>query len=82
MAGGAVQSLIEDAWKAKPKDVLQGAPIFIPHVVPERGPLWLDKPRTALLGLLPSTAPEVAARGVVEGVLFADRLIIESLCRP
>ncbi|UNX55388.1 FGGY family carbohydrate kinase [Georgenia sp. TF02-10] len=82
MAGGAVQSLIEDAWKAKPKDVLQGAPIFIPHVVPERGPLWLDKPRTALLGLLPSTAPEVAARGVVEGVLFADRLIIESCVVP
>ena len=54
------------------------APVFIPHTRPERGPLWFAEPRTALLGAIPDPAAPAAARGVVEGVLFADRMIIES----
>ena len=56
----------------------QRAPVFIPHTRPERGPLWFAEPRTALLGAIPDPAAPSAARGVVEGVLFADRMIIES----
>src|SRR6478609_8185271 len=57
---------------------MAGAPVFIPHTRPERGPLWFAEPRTALLGAIPEPAAPAAARGVVEGVLFADRMIIES----
>jgi xylulokinase len=76
-AAGAVAGLIEDAGRATPKDAVE-APVFIPHVVPERGPLWLDRPKTALTGLVANTSAPAAARGVLEGVLFADRMIIES----
>jgi xylulokinase len=40
--------------------------------------LWFDEPRTAILGAIPDPATPAAARGIVEGVLFADRMIIES----
>jgi len=80
-AGGSVQGLIEDAWAATRRDVT-GAPVFIPHVVAERGPLWLTEPRTALLGMVASTGARQAARGALEGVLFADRMIIESCVSP
>lgn len=73
----AVDRLVADAGRAAPRDT-DGAPVFIPHVVPERGPLWLDRPRTALAGLVAGTSAPAAARGVLEGVLFADRMIIES----
>ncbi len=76
-SGGSVQSLIEDAWAASRRD-LTDAPVFIPHVVAERGPLWLDQPRTALIGMVSATGARQAARGALEGVLFADRMIIES----
>ncbi|MGY4645951.1 xylulokinase [Cellulomonas sp. URHB0016] len=79
--GGSVQSLIEDAW-ADPRRDVGGAPVFIPHVVPERGPLWLTEPRTALIGMVAGTGERQAARGVLEGVLFADRMIIESCVSP
>lgn len=80
-SGGSVQSLVGDAWAATRRD-LANAPVFIPHVVPERGPLWLTEPRTALIGMVASTGPRQAARGAVEGVLFADRIIIESCVAP
>ena len=79
--GGSVQSLIEDAW-ADPRRDVGGAPVFIPHVMPERGPLWLTEPRTALIGMVAGTGERQAARGVLEGVLFADRMIIESCVSP
>ncbi|MFT4280860.1 xylulokinase [Microbacterium sp.] len=76
-SGGSVQSLVEDAWAVGRRDTAS-APVFIPHVVPERGPLWFNRPHTALIGLVASTRTATAARGVLEGVLFADRLVIES----
>ena len=72
----AVARLVAAAFEAGPAD--PGSPVFIPHTRPERGPLWFDEPRTALVGLDAQTPAPVAARGVVEGVLFADRMIIES----
>jgi xylulokinase len=76
----AVPQLIRTAAQAQPSD-LRRAPVFIPHVVPERGPLWFTTPRTALIGMLPSTTPQQAALGVVLGVLLADRIIIDA-CVP
>ena len=73
----AVEALVGMAFSAEPGQ-MAGAPVFIPHTRPERGPLWFAEPRTALLGAIPDTAAPSAARGVVEGVLFADRMIIES----
>lgn len=73
----AVEALVSTAFRAEARD-MAGAPVFIPHTRPERGPLWFAEPRTALLGVIPDTALPAAARGVVEGVLFADRMILES----
>ena len=73
----AVEALVGTAFQARP-DQMADAPVFIPHTRPERGPLWFAEPRTALLGAIPDPAAPAAARGVVEGVLFADRMIIES----
>jgi xylulokinase len=73
----AVEALVGTAFRTRP-DQLADAPVFIPHIRPERGPLWFAEPRTALLGNIPDPAAPAAARGVVEGVLFADRMIIES----
>jgi xylulokinase len=73
----AVEALVSTAFRAEPDD-MAAAPVFIPHIRPERGPLWFAEPRTALLGVIPDTATAAAARGVVEGVLFADRMILES----
>ena len=73
----AVAALIGTAFRATPADV-DGAPVFIPHTRPERGPLWFAEPRTRLIGEIPDSSAASAARGVVEGVLFADRMIVES----
>ena len=73
----AVEALVGNAFQTRP-DQMADAPVFIPHTRPERGPLWFAEPRTALLGAIPDPAAPAAARGVVEGVLFADRMIIES----
>lgn len=73
----AVEALVATAFRAAP-DQMAAAPVFIPHTRPERGPLWFAEPRTALLGVIADTAIPAAARGVVEGVLFADRMILES----
>lgn len=72
--GASVGSLIDDAFATS----ALGAPEFIPHVLPERGPLWIGTPQSALVGLSPATTREQAARAVLEGVLFVDRLVIES----
>jgi xylulokinase len=73
----AVAALVGTAFKAEPTD-MDAAPVFIPHTRPERGPLWFAEPRTAVLGAIQDTSAPSAARGIVEGVLFADRMIIES----
>ncbi|WP_082570327.1 FGGY-family carbohydrate kinase [Mycobacterium sp. Root135] len=73
----AVEALVGTAFQARPAEVAD-APVFIPHTRPERGPLWFAEPRTALLGAVPDPATAAVARGVVEGVLFADRIIVES----
>jgi xylulokinase len=73
----AVEAMVGVAFRADP-DQTAAAPVFIPHIRPERGPLWFAEPRTALLGTVVDNAGPSAARGVVEGVLFADRMIIES----
>ena len=74
--GDAVRRMTTVAGEATPAEAA-GAPVFVPHVVPERGPLWLETPRTALVGLLPTTSPSAAAWGIVEGVVFASRLVLE-----
>jgi len=73
----AVEALVATAFRTRPDEIGQ-APVFIPHTRPERGPLWFAEPRTALLGAIDDPAAPAVARGVVEGVLFADRMIIES----
>jgi len=73
----AVEALVGTAFQARP-DQIADAPVFIPHTRPERGPLWFAEPRTALLGDISDPATPAAARGIVEGVLFADRMIVES----
>lgn len=73
----AVAALVGTAFGARP-DQMADAPVFIPHTRPERGPLWFAEPRTAMRGDIPDPATPAAARGVVEGVLFADRMIVES----
>lgn len=73
----AVAALVSTAYRAGRHDTA-AAPVFIPHTRPERGPLWFAEARTALLGVGLDIAAPSAARGVVEGVLFADRMIVES----
>jgi xylulokinase len=73
----AVASVVGAAYRATPVEAAT-APVFIPHTRPERGPLWFAEPRTELLGIGPDIAAPAAARGIVEGVLFADRMIVES----
>jgi len=73
----AVASVVGAAYRATPGETAT-APVFIPHTRPERGPLWFAEPRTELLGIGPDIAAPAAARGIVEGVLFADRMIVES----
>ncbi|MEV1248211.1 FGGY-family carbohydrate kinase [Nonomuraea sp. NPDC050022] len=73
--GDAVEELIARAGAATIAQA-EAAPVFIPHVTPERGPLWLERPRTALLGYLPDTDAWSAAWGAVEGVAFAVRLML------
>jgi xylulokinase len=74
----AVAELVAAAFTAGPSETGGGAPIFIPHTRAERGPLWFDGPRTAIMGRSTDIPLPVAARGMVEGVLFADRMVVEA----
>lgn len=74
--GDAVRRMIEAAGTAQ-RDQVEDAPVFIPHVTAERGPLWLDRPWSAIIGLLPTTGAAAAAWGMTEGVVFASRLVLE-----
>lgn len=74
--GDAVRRLTGTAVRATRQEA-ESAPVFIPHVTTERAPLWLKEPRTALIGLGPTTSDESAAWGMTEGVIFASRIILE-----
>jgi xylulokinase len=54
------------------------SPFFVPHVRAERGPFWIETPQAGFLGMTADTDETAAAWAAVEGVLFADRLILES----
>jgi xylulokinase len=73
----AVPDMVEVARSASPED-LADAPFFIPHVRAERGPFWMESPVSALTGLTADTGRAAAAWSIVEGVLFADRLVAGS----
>lgn len=74
---GSVKQLVALAAMASPEEIAR-APQFVGHVMPERGPLWLDSPATGLLGLTRATEPRELAYGIVEGVLLTDRMVLEA----
>lgn len=73
----AVPTMVNRAMAAGPETIAR-APFFIPHVRAERGPFWMDTPRAGFLGVTADTVETAAAWAAVEGVLFTDRLILES----
>ncbi len=80
-AESGVKELIHSAASIAPDDAAE-APFFIPHLMPERGPLWLDVARSALVGLTASTTRQQLAWAIVEGVVLADRIVLESIVPP
>lgn len=77
----AVKELIRLATEL-PHEALDGAPVFVPHLMPERGPFWFEQPCAGLAGLTRSTTRAQLARAVLEGVIFADRMLLESIIPP
>lgn len=73
----AVQALVDRAMVAD-VGAIQRAPWFIPHVRTERGPFWIGGPRAGFVGMTADTDEDAAAWAAVEGVLFTDRLVLES----
>ncbi|MFT4108666.1 xylulokinase [Propionicimonas sp.] len=63
-------------------DEVLTAPFFVPHVMPERGPFWFEQPCAGLTGLHRSTTRAQLARGVLDGVIFADRMVLEATIPP
>ncbi|GAA0503846.1 FGGY-family carbohydrate kinase [Microbacterium aurantiacum] len=76
-AEGAVADVIAAAAALPPAEIAM-APYWLPHVIPERGPLWMSEPATGLVGVRDGATVEtrMAAWAVIEGVLFADRLVL------
>lgn len=72
---GRVGELIRRAGRLRHREAAD-APVFVPHVTAERGPFWLERPASGLLGMDASTTPEQLAYGIVSGVILADRLVI------
>lgn len=77
----AVREMIRLANKLSP-DETDTAPFFIPHVMPERGPFWFEQPCSGLTGMTRSTTRGQLARAVLDGVLFADRMVLEATVPP
>jgi xylulokinase len=75
-----VQRMLRAALEAPPA-LIRSAPVFIPHVRAERGPLWLDSPRSALIGNRNQDESAIAW-AVVEGVAFGDQLVWDSFGDP
>ena len=73
--GAAPAQLAEEAAQA-PR-----APLFLPHLAGERAPLWEPDLRGAFLGLEAGMGRAALARGVVEGVAYSARLVLDSLGR-
>jgi xylulokinase len=73
----AVPSMVNQAMTAD-ADTIARSPFFIPHVRAERGPFWLETPQAGFVGITADTDETAAAWAAVEGVLFADRLVLES----
>lgn len=76
----AVQMLVDRAMTAD-CHAIQRAPWFIPHVRTERGPFWMDAPHAGFIGMTADVDEVAAAWAAVEGVLFTDRLMLESFSR-
>ena len=77
----AVREIIGLADSLSPEEV-ETAPFFIPHVMPERGPFWFEQPCSGLTGMTRTTSRAQLARAVVDGVLFADRMVLEATIPP
>ncbi|MFT3970333.1 MAG: FGGY-family carbohydrate kinase [Micropruina sp.] len=77
----AVREIIRLTATLSPDDVAS-APFYIPHVMPERGPFWFETPCAGLTGMTRSTTRAQLARGVLDGVIFADRMILEATIPP
>ncbi len=56
-------------------------PLFLPHLAGERAPLWDTEARGAFIGLDAGMSRASLARGVLEGVAFSARLLLEALDR-
>lgn len=74
---GSVAQLVALAAKAD-ADEIGRAPVFVGHVMPERGPIWLADPRTALVGVTRHTTRTELAHAILEGVLLTDRMVMEA----
>ncbi|WP_425846811.1 xylulokinase [Agrococcus sp. TSP3-2-1] len=74
---GSVADAITAAARLDPAETAT-APYSLPHVIPERGPLWMSEPAAGLVGVPEGATvdPQAAAWAVVEGVLFADRMVL------
>lgn len=77
----AVSELVAAAFRATVEEI-SDAPFYVPHVMKERGPLWIDAPCGALVGLKRVTTPSQIAWSIVEGVLLIDRMIVEACTFP
>ena len=64
------------------RDEVLTAPMFVPHVMPERGPFWFEQPCAGLTGFDRSTTRAQLARGVLDGVIYADRMVFEATIPP
>ncbi|MFT4296137.1 MAG: FGGY family carbohydrate kinase [Micropruina sp.] len=73
----AVRELIRTAAQVGPAEA-EGAPFFVPHVMAERGPFWFDAARSGMTGMNRNTTRGQVARALLEGVIFADRMVLES----
>lgn len=80
---GSVIDSIAAAARLEPAEIAT-APYSLPHVIPERGPLWMSEPAAGLVGVVDgSTAePRTASWAVIEGVLFADRMVLGQVEGP
>ncbi|RAX23208.1 MULTISPECIES: FGGY-family carbohydrate kinase [unclassified Actinomyces] len=79
-ADGGVAGMIRTAYDISREDAVT-APFFIPHVMRERGPLWFEAPCARLVDITRETSRAQVARGIVDGVLLVDRMVLGS-CVP
>jgi xylulokinase len=56
-----------------------GAPLFLPHLDGERAPVWDPLSRGTFAGASAAMGPEAFTLAVMEGVAYADRLLLDAL---